>query len=133
MRALPPERRRALLRAIRDGRAVDDRRDAQLAVAWAQRVQAAWWPRWLLPQKRPHGLRAALWLVHAFWIVVAVVTAVGVSAWRSDRIVRWFVVGVVGYTIAGAPWLFALILRTRWNAAEAERQNRELVGESLDP
>jgi hypothetical protein len=77
-------------------------------------------------------LRAALWLLHAIWIVVAIATAVLVSAWPGHGTLRWLVVGVLGYTIAGAPWLFAVILRTRWNAAEAERRNRELVGESLD-
>jgi hypothetical protein len=132
MRALPPDRRRALVRAVRDGRAVDDPRDARLAVMWAQRVQSAWWPRWLLPEKRPHGLRAALWLLHAVWIVVAVITAVGLSRWLGDGVLRWVVVGVLGYSIVAMPWLFALILRTRWNAPEAERRNRELVGESLD-
>ena len=132
MRALPSERRRAVVRAVRDGRAVDDPRDAPLAVAWARRVQTAWWPRWFLPQTRPRGRRAVLWLLHVAWIVVVIVTAVVVPTWRGGGVLRWVVVGALGYSIVSMPWLFALILRTRWNAPEAERRNRELLGQSGD-
>lgn len=130
MRVLSPERRRALVRAVREGRAVDDPRDARVAVAWAQRAQAAWWPKWLLPQTRPHGRRAVLWVLHVAWILVAIVTAVVVPTWRGGGILRWVVVGAVAYSIVSMPWLFALILRTRWNSPEAERRNRELLGQT---
>jgi hypothetical protein len=38
-------------------------------------------------------------------------------------------VGAIAYSILSTPWLFALIVRTRWNSPEAERRNRELLGE----
>ena len=129
VRALPRERRRALVHAVREGRVVEDPRDAHLAVALAQRVQAAWWPRWLLPSQRPHGLRVVLWVLHAVWVMVALATAGVVAISHTDGVLRWLVLGLFGYTIAAGPWLFSFILRTRWNAPEAERQNRELAGQ----
>jgi len=128
LRALPRERRRALSRAIREGRAVDDHRDAALAVAWARRVQAAPWPKWILPRTRPRGRRAFLWLLHAAWLVVALVAVIVVPFWRSGGIARWVVVGVFAYSLVSAPWLLSLTLRMRWNAPEAERTNRDLLG-----
>ena len=125
-------RRRAIARAVRDGRAVDDPRNAQLAVLWAQRAQAAWWPKWLLPQKRPHGWRAILWLLHVGWIVVAIALAVVIPTWRSGGVLRWIVVGAFAYSILIMPWVWALVLRTRWNAPDAERRNRELLGENSE-
>jgi hypothetical protein len=82
LRALPPERRRALVRAVREGRAVDEPRDAALAVAWARRIQAAPWIGWALPRTRPQGRRAILWMVHGMWVILALVVAV-VLSWQS--------------------------------------------------
>jgi hypothetical protein len=132
MRALPPKRRRALVRAVRDGRAVDDSRDAHLAVMWAQRAQAAWWPKWFLPQERPRGGRALLWLVHVGWVLAAIVAVIVIPMWRGGGTVRWLVVGALAYSIVAMPWLFALVLRTRWNAPEAELRNREVLGQTSD-
>jgi len=129
LRALPPARRRALARAVREGRAVDDPRDAALAVAWARRAQATSWPGWLLPRERPYGRRALLWLLHAAWIVLVVVGAIVVPAWRAGGVLRWIVIGALAYSIVSLPWLFAMTLRLRWNAPEAERRNRELLPE----
>ncbi len=126
LRALPPERRRALARAVREGRAVHDPRDAALAVAWARRLQAVPWLGWVLPRTRPHGRRAILWLLHAAWVVAAVVAADVVLIWRSGGILGWVVVGALAYSIVSLPWALARILRMRWNAPEAERRNREL-------
>jgi len=89
LRALPAKRRRALARAVREGRAVDDPRDAASAVAWARRIQAVPIPGWLLPREKPHGRRAVLWLLHGAWISAVVVAAVLVPAWRAGGIVRW--------------------------------------------
>jgi hypothetical protein len=132
MRALPPKQRRAIVRAVRDGRAVDDPRDAHLAVMWAQRVQAAWWPKWFLPQERPRGRRALLWLLHVGWVLGAIVIVVVVPMWRGGGALRWLVAGAFAYSIVAMPWLFALVLRTRWNAPEAEHRNREVLGETSD-
>jgi len=129
LRALPAKRRRALARAVREGRAVDDPRDAASAVAWARRIQAVPIPGWLLPREKPHGRRAVLWLLHGAWISAVVVAAVLVPAWRAGGIVRWLVVGAVLYSVASGQWLLALTLRARWNAPEAERRNRELLEE----
>lgn len=111
---------------------MDDPRDARLAVAWAQRAQMAWWPKWLLPQTRPRGRRALLWLLHAAWILVAIVAAVVVPTWRAGGILRWVVVAALGYSILSMPWTLALILRTRWNSPGAERRNRELLSQAAD-
>jgi hypothetical protein len=129
IRSLPRERRRELGRAVREGRTVVDPRDAALAVAWAQRMQRMWWPSWFLPATRPHGGRAALWGVHGAWVVVVIVTALIGATWHRGDIIRWGTVVVLAYSILSMSWLFRLILRTRWNAPEAERRNREL----LDP
>jgi hypothetical protein len=126
LRALPSKRRRALVRAVREGRAVDDPRDAAFAVALARRVQAAPWLRWALPETRPHGRRAILWFGHAALLLLAVVVAV-VFAWNSLGLARWIVVGILAYGIVSIPWTLGVILRTRWNAPEAERRNRELL------
>jgi hypothetical protein len=127
IRSLPRERRRELARAVREGRSVDDPRDAELAVAWAQRTQRSWWPRWFLPATRPHGKRAFLWCVHAAWVVAVIVTTLIGVTWHRGEIIRWAAVVVLAYSILSTTWLFRLILRTRWNAPDAERRNRELL------
>ncbi len=132
LRRLPGSRRRALLRAVRQGRAVDEPRDATLAVAWARRVQVFSWPRWVLPQTRPHGRGAALWLLHGAWLAGALLlTAVQIQL-AVGRILGWIFAGTIVYSIIGAPWFLAVILRTRWNAPEAERRNRQLLGCEAD-
>jgi hypothetical protein len=127
IRSLPRERRRELAHAVRAGRSVEDPRDAELAVEWAQNMQRIRWPRWFLPVTRPHGRRAVLWSVHAAWaLAVIVATAIG-ATWHRGEIVRWVTVGVVAYCTLSMSWVFRLILRARWNAPEAERRNRELL------
>jgi hypothetical protein len=126
LRALPRERRRALVRAVREGRAVDDPRDAALAVAWARRIQVARWVGWALPKTRPQGRRAILWMAHGMWVILTLVVAV-VFAWQSLGVMRWIVVGVFAYGVFSVPWVLRLVLQTRWNAPEAERVNRELL------
>ena len=68
-----------------------------------------------------------LWAGHATWVVVVVVIAVVVPAWRLDGVVRWLVVGAVVYAVVGMPWVLSLVLRMRWNAPEAERRNSQLA------
>jgi hypothetical protein len=132
LRALPPKRRRELVRAVREGRAVDDPRDAALAVAWARQVQAGRWPRWALPEKRPLGRRRFLWLGHVAWILSTLVIAVVFSWDTLGGFVRWLLVGVLAYGIVGIPWSLRLVLRTRWNAPEAERRNRDLLATTAE-
>jgi hypothetical protein len=115
-----------LAHAIREGRAVDDVRDAPLAVAWARRLQAGSWPRWVLPRTRPRGRSAVLWSLHAAWAVILIVAVIVVPLWRSGGVPRWLVVGGLAYSALGIP-LIALTLRMRWNAPAAERRNRELL------
>jgi hypothetical protein len=134
LRALPPDRRRTIARAIREGRVVDDPRDAALAVAVARRIQATPWPRWALPRTRPHGRRAVLWLLHAAWVTAAFVVAIIFALISSiGGVLIWIVVVVVASSIVGASWWsYAPILRMRWNAPEAERRNRELLVRTLE-
>ena len=108
---------------------MDDPRDAALAVAWARRVQTAPWVRWALPERKPQGRRALLWLLHAACVLVALLVAI-VLAWRdlgNLGTLRWVFVAFVAYGIVIAPWVLAGVLRTRWNAPEAELRNRELI------
>jgi hypothetical protein len=132
LRALPRQRRRSLARAVRAGRAVEDPQDAALAVGWARRAQATPWPRWVLPRTRPRGRRALLWLLHAGWILLAIGIGVVLPIWRSGGMLRWVMVGVLAYSILTLPWVFALILRLRWNAPETERRNRELLDQTAE-
>ncbi len=128
VRVLPSERRRELARAVRDGRAVSDPRDAALAVAWARQIQATWWPGWLLPRTRPHGRRALLWLLHAAWTFGTSLTFLAFLLWKSGGVFHWLALALFAYSILSIPQWYKLTLRTRWNAPEAERQNRELLG-----
>jgi hypothetical protein len=132
LRALSSERRRAVGRAIREGRAVDDPRDAALAVAWARRVQVTWWPGWALPRSRPRGRRALLWLLHATWSIAVLVLALAAFLSQSHGIIRWAIVGVLVYGVVSMPWVLRFMLRMRWNAPDAERRNRELLGSPSD-
>ena len=68
-----------------------------------------------------------LWLGHAAWVLVAVVIGVGVAWNNLGGPARWIVLAVIVYGVLGTPWVLALALRTRWNAPEAERRNRELL------
>ncbi len=126
LRGLPSERRKAIGRAVREGRSVADRRDASLAVALARRVQSAPWVPWALPETRPTGKRTILWIGHAVWLLVALVVAV-VFMWNSLGVARWIVLGIFAYGVISVPWVLSIVLRTRWNAPEAERRNRELL------
>src|SRR6266545_6343965 len=99
LRHLPDSRRRALLRAVRQGRAVDDPRDATLAVAWARRVQDISWPRWVLPQTRPHGRGAALWTLHGAWLAGALLLAAVQARLAVGGILGWILLGTIVYSI----------------------------------
>jgi hypothetical protein len=77
LRQLPRERRKDVLAAIRAGRAVNDRRDAVLAVAWAERLSKVRWPAWVMPRARPHGMRRWLWLLPSYPQILAVLDGSG--------------------------------------------------------
>jgi hypothetical protein len=106
---------------------VDDPRDAALAVAWARRIQAAWWPGFALPRSRPQGRRALLWVLHATWTIAVVAVLFAGIVSRSHGIIRWVIVGALAYTVVSMPFAFRFMLRMRWNAPEAEQRNRELL------
>jgi hypothetical protein len=128
LRALPAGRRRALVRAMRQGRAVDDPRDADLAAAWAHDLQQPrrTWPGWVIPRARPRGKRAWLWLLHTVWLTVAIVFVVK-SFWTSiGSPWRWIVLGLLVYSALVTPVVLAQALRLYWSAPEAERNNRDL-------
>jgi hypothetical protein len=59
-------------------------------------------------------------------VVIATVIAV-VFVWDSLGFARWIVIGIFAYGIVGIPWVLVVVLRTRWNAPEAERRNGELL------
>jgi hypothetical protein len=128
LRELPRERRKEIASSIRNGRAVRDPRDARLAVAWAETLEAKARrvPWWLLPLSRPHGWRAWLWIVHFVWLAAAIAYAY-VGIWPVlPNVWRWVALGFLAYSAVAMPFTFRLILRTYWNAPDAARQNREL-------
>jgi len=59
-------------------------------------------------------------------LLVALVVAV-VFMWNSLGVARWIVLGIFAYGVISVPWVLSIVLRTRWNAPEAERRNRELL------
>jgi len=138
VRALPIERRRDVIRALRTGTAVNDPRDAPLVVSWARWVQTQKWPRWLLPASRPRGARAVVWLLHAA-MTVAALTVAFVYFWRDGGVVRWVALVAFVDTLVTGVWIKRLVLRTRWNAPEAERKNaanvdgRSTLGDVVSP
>jgi hypothetical protein len=85
-------------------------------------------PRWVLPQTRPHGRGAALWLLPGAWLAGALLLATVQVRLAVGGILGWIFVGTLVYSIVGAPGLLAAVLRARWNSAEAERRNRQLLG-----
>jgi hypothetical protein len=127
VRQLPRERRKDVLAAIRAGRAVNDPRDAVLAVAWAERLSKVRWPAWAMPRERPRGKRRWLWLLHLTWVVGALVVAL-IGSWSSfPGIWRWLFVGVLAYGTIVTPMTIARLLRIYWNAPAAAEKNRQLL------
>lgn len=108
-----------------------DPRDAALAVAWAETLDAkrqTWtWPRWVLPNSKPTGWRAWAWLVHFIWIAVAIAVA-DATLWHSlPGLWRWVIVGALAYGLITMPLTLWRVLQTYWNASEAAHRNRELM------
>jgi hypothetical protein len=131
LRELPRERRRDLVAAIRGGRTVRDPRDAALAVAWAETLDAkrqAWaWPWWVLPRSRPRGWRAWIWLLHLVWITAAIAVA-DATLWHSvSGLWRWIVVGLLAYGLVTMPFTIWRLLQAYWNASDSARENHELL------
>jgi len=132
LRQLPRERRTDISRAIREGRAVQDSRDAALAASWAERLEAAAdrfprWTRWVLPLRRPRGWRARVWAVHAVWLTAAIVYAY-VTLWHLlPGLWRWLLVGFLVYSGLTTPLTIRRMLGAYWNAPEAAKKNRELA------
>jgi hypothetical protein len=124
IRALPKDRRRAVMQAVRAGRAVDDPRDRALAAEWARSFNEAWWPRWLLPRERPRGRARLLWLLHGAWALAALAYADVRIGLQTHGTSRWVVVSLLTYGLLATPPLLWFTLRARWNAPEAERLNR---------
>jgi hypothetical protein len=124
IRALPKDRRRELMRAVRAGRAVDDPRDRTLAADWARTFSDAWWPRWLLPRERPRGKARILWLLHGAWLIAVLAYADVQIASLTHGVQRWVAVALLSYGLLATPPLLWFTLRARWNAPEAERNNQ---------
>jgi hypothetical protein len=133
VRQLPRERRREIGRAIREGRAVGDPRDAALTAAWAEQLnkRGRLWPWWIMPRRRPTGWRAWAWIGHALWMVAAAAyacVAVWPSVWPAlPGIWRWVLVGFLAYGVLSLPVVLWFVLRIHWNASEAARHNRDLA------
>lgn len=133
VRQLPRERRKEIGRAIRNGRAVDDRRDAALALALAENLarKRRFWPWWVMPRRRPTGWRVWAWILHLAWMLGALAYACAVvlpSAWGAlPGVWRWVVAGFLAYAWISMPFTIAWMLRIYWNAPEAARKNRALL------
>ncbi len=72
-------------------------------------------------------------MLHALWVIVPLVVAVPVLFSQSHGIIRWVFVGALVYGAVSWPWILAFMARMRWNAAEAERRNRELLDPAARP
>lgn len=130
VRGLPRERREEIAASIREGRAVNDPRDAALATAWAERLvlAARRFPSWALPLRcRPQGWRAYAWLLHLGWIVGAAAFAYHLVFLSLSGVWRWVLLGVLAYSALTTPFTIARMLRTYWSAPEAATRNRELA------
>src|SRR5438445_13077500 len=116
LRQLPRERRKDVLNAIRGGRKVKDPRDAALAVAWAEKLDAKrrGWPGWLMPRTRPVGRRAWAWLLHVIWIAGAVAAASSIVWPVLPQVWRWVIVGVLAYGAISYPVTMRQVLRAYW-------------------
>jgi len=129
LRKVPRDRRREIVNAIRDGRAVNDPRDAPLAVAWADyldRRRSSWaWPRWAMPRERPRGKHAWVWGLHAVWMLVAV--AIAVWSARLPSPWNYVVIGFFVYSAVTVPLTLRRTLRSYWNAPQAAAANRALI------
>ena len=137
LRKIPRDRRREIVRSIRDGRAVSDPRDAALAVACPeyldQRRHSRAWIPWALPRERPHGKRKALWLAHAAWMLGAIaLTCRYLWTWLPSPW-RYLVIAFFAYSVATIPFTLGRILRGYWNAPQAAQANRELLDHTSTP
>jgi hypothetical protein len=129
LRTIPRDRRREIVNAIRAGRAVNDPRDASLAVAWAEYLdrRRSTWPRWFMPLKRPHGKRAWLWLLHVASMLVALALACRFLWTWLGTPWRYFAIAWVAYSVVTTPLIIGRTLRSYWNAPQAAAANRELA------
>ena len=133
LRQLPRERRKDIAASIREGRAVNDPRDAPLAAAWAERIVrlARRFPAWALPlRSRPQGWRAWAWLLHLTWILVAAAFAYYLLFLWLRGVWRWVLLGFLVYSALTTPLTIARMLRAYWNAAEAARRNRAVLDQA---
>jgi hypothetical protein len=113
---------------MRAGRAVSDPRDATLAIAWAERLGRVHWPRWVAPRSRPRGKHAWLWLGHAALMLAALIGVYSTLWSKTPHAWRWAIVAIIAYVAVSMPIVIIQTLRIYWNAAEAAKENRRLVG-----
>jgi hypothetical protein len=129
LRKVPRDRRREIVNAIREGRAVNDPRDAPLAMEWADYLDGrrfTWaWPRWVMPRERPHGRHVWLWGLHAAWVLVAI--AIALWSARLPSPLDYLVIAFFAYGAVTLPFTLRHVLRSYWNAPQAAAANRELV------
>jgi hypothetical protein len=128
LRDLPRERRKDVIASMRAGRAVSDPRDARLAIAWAERLGRVRWPRWVAPRSRPRGKHVWLWLGHAALILASLIGASSTLWGEATTAWRWVIVAVIAYTAISMPIVTVQTLRIYWNASNAAKENRRLLG-----
>jgi hypothetical protein len=116
-----------VLAALREGRAVHDPRDAPVAVAWAEYLNAKSWPAWVMPRTRPHGWKARAWVAH----VVLILASVAWGWWMLWHAVpspwRWVAVAFLAEGVITMPFTLRRTLLMFWNAPEAATKNRALL------
>jgi hypothetical protein len=128
LRNLPAERRKDVGAAVREGRAVADPRDAALAIRWAEHLETANWPRWVLPRTRPLGSKAWAWILYAAALVALLVWALWVLIWPDlPQGWRWVMLALLVPAVATTPITLLHMLRSFWNAPETVATNRELL------
>ena len=130
LRELPKDRRKDVLSAIREGRAVRDARDAPLAADWAETLSAKWQrvPAWAMPRSRPTGWRARAWFLHVVWMLAGLAYAVRTVAWPElPGLWHWVIVAFLAYGVLTTPITLRQMLRAYWNAPRAASENRDLI------
>jgi hypothetical protein len=64
--------------------------------------------------------------MHVAWLGVALIV-VATQLWPLGGAARWIVIGSLAWGVVTVPVVLTPVVRMHWNAAEAERANRELL------
>jgi hypothetical protein len=126
LRRLPQERRRDVVAALREGRAVRDPRDAPLAVALAERParNAGRWPVriWIQPRSSRERIERTIHVV----ILPASLAYAMYVVWSNGGWVHWAVLAWLVLSVTSIP-AYVQTFRVLRNAPAALEANRAMT------